>query len=116
RHTLGGDTKASAGQLALAPVQVSATSQAPAAARHTVEDGSKPSAGQSLFTPSQSSATSQGPAAARHWTVVLASAGQAAPAPVQFSVGSHTPAEPRQTVEAGSKGAAGQLARAALLV
>jgi len=60
-----------AGQLALVPVQASATSQAPAAARHTVPTGCKLLAGQYALVPVQLSATSQTPAAARQ-TVVLA--------------------------------------------
>src|SRR5205823_5393744 len=53
------------GAVALRPVQNSAASQTPAAARHSVEIGLKRSAGQSLASPSQLSATSQSPAAGR---------------------------------------------------
>src|SRR5439155_4490848 len=91
---------ASAAHEALAPVQVSATSQAPAAARHTVVAGWKASAGQAALVPSQVSATSQTPAAARHTVPggVFASAGQAAPLPVQNSARSQAPAEARHWV------------------
>jgi hypothetical protein len=65
----------SAGQLAEVPVQVSATSHSPAAARQTVVDGARASDGQVSVVPSQVSATSQLPAAARQ-TVPLASAVQ----------------------------------------
>src|SRR5439155_8107937 len=57
---------ASAGHEALEPVQVSATSHSPAAARHTVVAGWKASAGQAALVPSQLSATSHTPAEARH--------------------------------------------------
>src|SRR5439155_512065 len=62
---------ASAGQVALLPVQFSATSHSPAAARHTVLDGSKASAGQSLPVPLQVSATSQTPAEGRQTAPAL---------------------------------------------
>ena len=58
----------SAGHAALDPVQFSATSHGPAAARQTVDDDAKPFAG------------------------------QLGPVPVQFSAGSHGPADARQTV------------------
>ena len=50
---------------ALDPVQFSATSQGPAAARQTVDDDAKPFAGQLGPVPVQFSATSHGPAEAR---------------------------------------------------
>src|SRR5207244_8544498 len=56
----------SAGQLSLAPSQVSATSQSPAAARHTLPSGRFASAGQTVLVPVYRSAVSQAPAAARH--------------------------------------------------
>src|SRR5207247_2598938 len=56
----------SAGHAALVPVQVSARSHSPAAARQTVLEGLKASVGQALLVPSQVSAWSQTPAAARH--------------------------------------------------
>src|SRR5206468_9523316 len=61
---------ASAGHAALVPVQVSAGSQTPAEARHSTVAGSKASGGQSLLTPSQLSATSHTPAAGRHTAVL----------------------------------------------
>src|SRR5262252_5391977 len=54
----------SAGQLSLEPVQVSATSQTPAAERHTVLADFFTSLGQRSVAPLQTSATSQTPAAA----------------------------------------------------
>ena len=57
---------ASAGQPTLVPVQVSATSHSPAAARHTVVVGSRLSAGHALLVPVQVSTGSQMPAEARH--------------------------------------------------
>src|SRR5439155_166671 len=60
----------SAGQLVLEPVQVSAVSHGPAAARQTVVEGWKPLAGQVSLDPVQNSATSQLPADARHCVVL----------------------------------------------
>ena len=57
---------ASAGQAALLPVQLSATSHSPAAPRHTVLAEAKPSAGHVELVPVHVSATSQAPAVARH--------------------------------------------------
>src|SRR5207249_7354281 len=90
------------------PVQSSATSQEPPAARHSVELGLKGSAGQSLVTPSQVSATSQSPAARRQTAVLFASAGQLAPLPVQNSATSQIPAAARHSIVLGSKVSAGQ--------
>jgi len=97
---------ASAGQAALAPSQLSATSHTPAEARHSTVAGWTASAGQAALTPSQLSATSHGPAAARHSAVLFTSAGQAALVPVQVSATSQAPAAARQTVPllAGSGG------------
>src|SRR5439155_5018147 len=55
----------SAGQLAPVPVQCSAGSHSPAAARHSTLDDAKASAGQTVLVPVQVSATSQSPATAR---------------------------------------------------
>src|SRR5437016_9656889 len=77
-HAVPAGLVASAGQLGPLPVQNSATSHSPAAARHWVVAGAKASIGQVPLTPSQVSAVSHGPAAGRHtvpWGV-LASAGQ----------------------------------------
>src|SRR5207249_4451828 len=57
---------ASAGQVALVPVQFSAASHRSTAARQTVLDDRKASVGQLVLVPVQVSAASQGPAAARH--------------------------------------------------
>ena len=57
---------ASAGQATLVPVQLSATSHSPAAARHTVVVGSRTSAGQLVLVPVHVSTGSQMPADARH--------------------------------------------------
>src|SRR5437899_1356877 len=99
---------ASAGQLALVPVQNSDRSQMPAGARHCVVLGLRVSAGQSLAIPSQLSATSQAPAAGRQTAVVLASGGQAALLPGQNSATSQTPAAARHSVVLGLKASAGQ--------
>lgn len=63
--------KASAGQAALVPVQVSATSHTPADARHTVVFGLKAFTGQSALVPVQVSATSHTPAAGRQTVPAL---------------------------------------------
>lgn len=57
--------KLSPGHAIEPPVQVSATSHGPAAARHTVVDGAYPSGGQSAACPVQVSVASQAPADAR---------------------------------------------------
>src|SRR5213593_4078679 len=62
------DLKRSVGQVALVPVQVSATSHSLVAARHTVLADRKPLTGQVVLVPVQVSATSQGPTTARHVT------------------------------------------------
>src|SRR6185503_7366562 len=56
---------ASAGQVALEPVQFSTRSHSPASARQTVLDGSKALGGHTVLAPVQASSTSQTPAAAR---------------------------------------------------
>src|SRR5215510_7511931 len=56
-----------AGQAALDPVQLSATSHCPAEARPSVTAGLKLSVGQLPLVPVQCSATSHAPAAGRHW-------------------------------------------------
>src|SRR5207249_46935 len=65
---------ASAGQAALLPVQLSATSHSRAAPRHTVLAEAKPSAGHVELAPVHGSATSQAPAAARHVVPALPAA------------------------------------------
>ena len=57
---------ASPGQATLVPVQLSATSHSPAAARHMVVVGSSASAGHVLLVPVHVSIGSQMPADARH--------------------------------------------------
>ena len=91
-------SKPSAGQLALAPVQLSATSHTPAVPRHSTVLGSNASAGQSSATPSQISSVSQTSATARHDVVLFTSGGQKMPAPSQVSARSQTPSAGRHTV------------------
>src|SRR5207245_8174691 len=100
---------ASFGHVVLDPLQVSATSHRPAAARQTVPPATRPSAGQLLLTPLQLSATSQIPAEARQTAVLFASVGQLALDPVQVSATSQTPAAARHVVPAATKPSAGQL-------
>jgi len=74
-------------QVALDPVQVSARSQSPTAARQTVLEDLKASAGHVLLGPVQVSATSQSPAAARQVAPALpARCWQALLVPLQVSV------------------------------
>src|SRR5206468_10821878 len=99
---------ASAGHALLVPVQVSATSQSPAAARHTAPR--LPSGfWQSSPLPSHSSRLHGLPSSVHAVRAALfASAGHAALDPVHNSAGSHSPAEARQHVVAGRKVSAGQ--------
>src|SRR5207253_2110110 len=77
---------ASAGQVALVPVQHSAASHRSTAAGQAVLDGRKPSAGQVVLVPVQVSAASQGPAAARHMVPAFpAGCVQVALVPLQLS-------------------------------
>src|SRR5207237_6665870 len=106
RQTLPADCFASAGHSVLVPVQVSAVSQAPAAARHSA--------------PAWPAGCWQLSALPSHWSSVqglpslvhvvplgcFASAGHAAPEPVQCSATSHSPAAARQTVLAAWKASA----------
>src|SRR5262249_1279418 len=95
---------ASAGHVALLPVQNSAGSQTPAEARHDVVDGWNPSVGQLLDTPSQVSATSQTPGEGRRVVPAAAFLATAftrhafdAPSVPQVSSTSHEPAFGMQT-------------------
>src|SRR5207249_4037083 len=101
-------SKALAGQAVLVPVQVSSTSQTPAAERHTVP-ALPAGCWQALCVPSHSSRL-QGLPSSVHAVPAgsFASPGQVALDPVQCSAGSHSPAEARQTVVEGSKALAGQ--------
>src|SRR5436309_447105 len=139
-HAVPAGLLASAGQVAVEPVQFSAGSHSPAEPRQTVVAGSKASAGQTVLVPVQLSSTSQSPAAGRQtapalpagcWQSalepshssrlhglpssvqvvpagLLSSAGQLADVPVQFSAGSHSPAEARHTTKLGRKSSGGQ--------
>src|SRR5439155_1512800 len=98
----------SAGHSGPLPVQKSSTSHPPVAGRQSVLPGAKASAGQSSWTPSQLSAVWLGPDGGRHSAVLLASAGQPGPVPVQKSSTSHTPVAGRQSVLLGAKASAGQ--------
>src|SRR5688572_4136327 len=90
RHVVPDGEKASPPHAAVEPSQVSATSHEPSAARQTVRSDRKALTGQSSDSPSQTSEASQTPAAARQTVSSLASAGQAAPSPVQVSGASQT--------------------------
>ena len=86
----------SAGQLVLVPVHVSTSSQMSAAGRHTVP-AFPAGCWQASLDPSHSSVLHGLPSSVHAVPAgVLASAGQAVLVPVQFSCGSHSPAEARQ--------------------
>src|SRR6185295_5087121 len=103
---------ASAGQVAVLPVQFSAGSQTPPEARQVVLLGTNALAGQFLLTPSQSSVISQSPADTRQVVPFgsTRSAGQFGLPPVQFSAWSQIspPETARHTVLGGRKASAGQ--------
>src|SRR5439155_95036 len=97
RHWTKDVMKTSVGQDVLVPVQVSSTSHIPAAARHTAP-AFPAGCWQSLLLPSHSSRRRVWPSSVYAFPAdVLASAGQLALVPVQFSAGSHSPAEARHT-------------------
>jgi hypothetical protein len=106
RQTTLAETTPSGGQSLVTPLQLSATSHVPLAARHWAV--LLASAGQTLLVPSQRSSTSQSPAEPRH-TVVdgsIASAGQLiSVVPLQVSETSHSSVTnaARHTVPAGSR-------------
>src|SRR5207247_3939718 len=96
RQTMKAGRKPSAGQLVLEPVHVSTTSQMSAAARHTTP-AFPAGCWQASLDPSHSSVLHGFPSSVHAVPAgVLASAGQAVLVPVQFSCGSHSPAEARQ--------------------
>src|SRR5439155_109959 len=106
-QTVDDGLKASAGHVVLVPVQVSATSHAPAAARQTVP-ALPAGCWQASFVPSHSSRLHGLPSSVHAVPAgCFASAGQLGPFPGQFSAGSHSPAEARQTVDDGLKASAG---------
>src|SRR5438046_2610848 len=108
RHSTVAGWNASAGHTVLVPVQFSATSQEPAAGRQTAP--AFPAAcWQASLDPSHSSVLHGLPSSVHAVPAALfASAGQLALDPVQFSAGSHSPPDGRQTVLGGSKASAGQ--------
>jgi hypothetical protein len=95
--------EASAGQTALAPLQVSMTSQLSLTARQTTPAGWTPSTGHAALAPVQVSLASQTSVAVRQMPPATRtpSAGQTALAPVQLSVASQRSVAARQTVAAG---------------
>ena len=93
----------------LVPVQVSATSHGPAAARQTAP-ALPAGCWQASFVPSHSSRLHGLPSSVHAVPAgCFASAGQLGPFPGQFSAGSHSPAEARQTVDDGLKASAGHV-------
>ena len=99
-HAVPGDLSASAGHAADVPVQVSATSHAPAAVRQVVVAAANPSAGHAADVPGHFSATSHVPADARQVVVAgaNASAGHASAVPLHTSAVSHVPVDARHVV------------------
>jgi len=108
-HAVPLGERASAGQLVLTPSQFSAGSHSPVDARQSAP---LLPAGcwQAALEPSHWSSV-QGLPSLLHDVPdgVFASAGQAALLPVQFSAGSHSPAEARHVVVDGLSASAGQL-------
>src|SRR5207249_11696721 len=96
------------GQVALVPVQASATSHTPAAGRQTAP-AFPAGCWHSALAPSHWSSV-QGLPSLVHALPAgdFASAGQLGPVPVQVSCGSHSPAEARHTTVEGWKPSAGQ--------
>src|SRR3989475_7815006 len=91
--------RTSVGQAVLVPVQVSARSHSPAAARQTVPAALMASAGEAALDPLQFSAASHRSTAARQTVLdaLKASVGQVVLVPVQVSARSHTSAAARRT-------------------
>src|SRR5439155_1324713 len=109
RHTTKLGSNMSAGQVVLVPVQFSSTSQAPAAARQTVP-AFPAGCWQASFVPSHSSVLHGLPSSVHAVPAgSLASAGHVALEPVQFSAGSHSPPDGRQTAVAGWKASLGHV-------
>src|SRR5204863_327607 len=109
RQVVVAGSKASAGHAVLAPVQLSATSQGPAAARH-VAPALPAGCWQKLLAPLHSSALHGLPSSVQAVPAGLfAPARRAADDPVQCSAGSHSPAENRHVVVAGSNASAGHV-------
>ena len=104
-HAAPTAASASLGHCAPAPVQRSAASHCPAAARHTIELSLNASAGQPTALPEQNSASSHGPAAARHTVVggrnVLLL--HVPSSPEQKALSSYTPAAARHRTPAFTK-------------
>jgi len=99
---------ASAGHVVLDPVHVSASSHSPAGGRHTAP-ALPAGCWQASLEPSHSSVLHGLPSSVHAVPAALfASAGQLAADPVQFSAGSHSPADGRHVVVAGSKASVGQ--------
>src|SRR2546430_857135 len=108
RHTVPWGVLASAGQLMLVPVQVSAGSQTPADGRHSAP-AFPAGCWHFMLTPSQTSAV-HGLASSAHVTpaALHVSAGHCGPFPEQVSATSHSPAAARHTVLAEAKPSAGR--------
>jgi hypothetical protein len=87
RHWVPASTNRSTGHAAAAPLQLSATSHTPPAARQPTEDGRKPSTGHADEMPSHDSLTSHTPASGRHTTV--AGSGEQVPSTGPFAATLH---------------------------
>src|SRR5439155_371174 len=109
RQTTKLGSNMSVGQVLLVPVQVSSTSHGPADARQTAPP-LPAGCWQSSLEPSHVSVVHGLPSSVHAVPDgVFASAGHAGPVPGQFSAGSHSPADARQTVLAGSKASFGHV-------
>ena len=109
RQTTKLGSNMSLGQVLLVPVQFSSTSHGPADARQTAPPFPA-GCWQASLEPSHVSVV-QGLPSSVHAVpdAVFASAGHAGPVPGQFSAGSHSPADARQTVLAGSNASFGHV-------
>src|SRR5207244_407201 len=107
-HAVPAAFLASAGHTVLEPVHVSLRSHSPAAPRHTAP-ALPAGCWQVSLEPSHSSRLHGLPSSVQVVPAgLLSSAGQLADVPVQFSAGSHSPAEARHTTKLGRKSSGGQ--------
>src|SRR5439155_837407 len=109
RQVVVAGSNASAGHVVLVPVQFSSTSPPPARGRPAAP-ALPAGCWQASLEPSHVSVV-QGLPSSVHAVpdAVFASAGHAGPVPGQFSAGSHSPADARQTVLAGSNASFGHV-------
>src|SRR5205823_960954 len=109
RHSVQRGVYVTSGQAALEPVQVSARSHGPAAARQTVP-ALPAGCGHAALTPSHWSAVQAFPSSVQAVPAgFLVSSGQLGPLPVQSSATSHSSAAARHCVVPGAKASVGHV-------